>query len=290
MTRAEERLYLAGFVGARKLQDGTWYQMMQTALADVLQPAPARWNPEEAILRTVTSEMPVLAPLGAMEELPFEDSLPAWIDTPAPREHVPARPITPSTALAAADRIEPEPREGAAPSPDAAEAGRLVHALLQHLPAIEPEARQAAALRFMQARARHLDEARRIQLVGQALDVLADPALADLFGPRSRAEIGLAGRLRLGDGREVEISGQIDRLAETASKVLIADFKTGRPRAADTTPAAYLTQLALYRGAVAPLYPGRTVRVFLVWTEGPLVVEIAPAALDAALEALAAAT
>ncbi|MDB5648881.1 MAG: addA [Hyphomicrobiales bacterium] len=288
MTRAEERLYVAGFLGARDLKDGTWYQMIDTALAGSLEKVPARWNAEDTILRLETAPMPRLAALGPMDELPFEEPLPSWIAEPAPREVVPTRPLAPSTALAAADRIEPEPREGSAPNAGAAEAGRLVHALLQHLPSMKPEAREAAALRFLQTRARHLDETRRVQLAAQALGVLADPVLADLFGPRSRAEIGLAGRVRLADGREVEIAGQIDRLAETA-EILIADFKTGRPRAAQDTPQNYLAQLALYRAAVAPLYPGRSLRVFLVWTEGPLAVEMAPLALDAALQSLGAA-
>jgi ATP-dependent helicase/nuclease subunit A len=65
--------------------------------------------------------------------------------------------------------------------------------------------------------------------------------------------------------------------------VLLADFKTGRPRPAAETPAAYVAQLALYRAAVAPLYPGKAVQCFVIWTEGPLGVELEAATLEAAL-------
>jgi ATP-dependent helicase/nuclease subunit A len=44
-----------------------------------------------------------------------------------------------------------------------------------------------------------------------------------------------------------------------------------------------VAQLALYRAAIGPLYPGKQVRCFLVWTEGPSGVELPPAALEAAL-------
>ena len=80
-----------------------------------------------------------------------------------------------------------------------------------------------------------VDAERRAAIAAQALAVLADPTLAPLFGPGSQAEIGVGGRVRLPDGREVEIFGQIDRMAVLPDAVLLADFKTGRPRPAAET-------------------------------------------------------
>jgi ATP-dependent helicase/nuclease subunit A len=56
----------------------------------------------------------------------------------------------------------------------------------------------------------------------------------------------------------------------------------------EATPAAYVTQAALYQAGLAALYPERRVRAFLIWTEGPQVTELPPAMLNAALRALAA--
>ena len=39
-------------------------------------------------------------------------------------------------------------------------------------------------------------------------------------------------------------------------------------------PAAYLAQLAAYRAAVSAVYPGKTVRCALLWTEGPALLPI----------------
>jgi ATP-dependent helicase/nuclease subunit A len=47
----------------------------------------------------------------------------------------------------------------------------------------------------------------------------------------------------------------------------------------------YAAQLALYRAAVAQLYPGRPVRCFLIHASGPVVLEIDAAELDSALSA-----
>ena len=54
-------------------------------------------------------------------------------------------------------------------------------------------------------------------------------------------------------------------------------------------PAAYVTQLSVYRALLQRLYPGRPVRCLIVWTNGPLAVEVPGSTLDAALLAIKAA-
>ncbi|MDB5544600.1 MAG: Double-strand break repair helicase AddA [Hyphomicrobiales bacterium] len=283
MTRAEERLYVASFLGKQKLKDGCWRQMVEATLEGQMTEAPARWDPEAKILRWTSGVAPRLDALGERAPAMADEPLPDWAVTPAPFEAQPQRPLSPSNALAAADRMEPEPRERSPAVATAAKAGVMVHALLQHLPEIAAADRASAATRFVESRGGAFEPAQREAIVAQALAVLGDPLLAPLFGPGSQAEIGLGGRVALPGGREIEIYGQIDRLAVTGNEVLLADFKTGRPRSAADTPDSYLAQLAVYRAAVAPLYPGKKVRCFLVWTEGPLGLEIDTARLEAAL-------
>ncbi len=67
----------------------------------------------------------------------------------------------------------------------------------------------------------------------------------------------------------------------TADALLIADFKSGRPRAA--LDPAQLRQLALYRAALAPLYPTKLPRCVVVWTQNAAILEADPASLDEAL-------
>jgi ATP-dependent helicase/nuclease subunit A len=49
-----------------------------------------------------------------------------------------------------------------------------------------------------------------------------------------------------------------------------------------------VAQLALYRAALAPLFPDRPIRAFLIWLTGVEAVEVAAAELDASLAHLAA--
>jgi ATP-dependent helicase/nuclease subunit A len=119
-------------------------------------------------------------------------------------------------------------------------------------------------------------------MVEQALAVLDDARFADLFKPGSRAEVPIVGRLARPGQPALPVSGQVDRLVVTAQAVLIADYKTNRP-APVTSPEPYVTQLALYRAVLAQLYPGKTIRAALVWTDVPDLIEVSSAALDAAL-------
>src|SRR5262249_30929783 len=74
-------------------------------------------------------------------------------------------------------------------------------------------------------------------------------------------------------------------LVETPGAVLIADYKTNRPapRRLDDVPRDYVRQLALYRHVLARLYPDRTIRAALIWTDTSELMEIPSAVLDQAL-------
>src|SRR5262249_48771477 len=90
------------------------------------------------------------------------------------------------------------------------------------------------------------------------------------------------------------VNGVVDRLVVTPGEVLIADYKTNRsaPKTLAETHknhAGYVTQLALYRAVLGRLYPGRTIRAALVWTDTAHLMEIPADALDAALKELTAA-
>ena len=137
--------------------------------------------------------------------------------------------------------------------------GLAVHRLLQILPGLPEDEREAAARSLCRARRRHLAAETSAALrVRSVMRVLADPGFAPIFSPDSRAEVGIAGTLAIG-GVERSISGKIDRLAVTANEVLIVDYKTNRPAPwrLDEVPQTYVTQLALYRRCCSRSIPGR---------------------------------
>jgi ATP-dependent helicase/nuclease subunit A len=107
--------------------------------------------------------------------------------------------------------------------------------------------------------------------------VIAEPEFAPLFGPGCVAEAPIVGRV----GDHV-ISGQVDRLVVTGDAVFILDYKTQRPvpAAPADAPRAYIAQMAAYRRALQAIYPDRSIRCCLVWTDGPSLMELPADLLD----------
>ncbi len=101
--------------------------------------------------------------------------------------------------------------------------------------------------------------------------------MAPLFGPGSRAEVPLTGRI----GESV-VGGLVDRLAVLPDRVLVADYKTARtpPARPEDVPVLYLRQMAAYRAVLRAAFPDRPVDCLLVWTTGARVMALPHPLLD----------
>jgi ATP-dependent helicase/nuclease subunit A len=268
MTRAADRLVIAGSRGVNRIPPGCWYELVSDALKpEAVEEATA----EGAVWRWRQGGPEAVAGAPAAVAAQRHD-VPEWLHKAVPPETRTARAIAPSLALGAAKA-----------DAQALVRGRVVHRLLQALPALPPERRRDAARQTL-ARAKVADAG---QVLEEVLRLIDDPRFAALFAPGSRAEVPIVGILP--DGRQV--SGQADRLAVTSKDVLIADYKSDRivPDGIERIAPHYITQLALYRAVLGTLYPNHAVRAALVWTAGPALTELPEAALDAAMSRLPAA-
>lgn len=289
MTRAEDRLIVCGAQAKGEAPEGSWYAMVEAGLAASGTGLAEIGEGDRAIRRFMASApqpQEAKAPAAAAAAVPP----PGWLRTPPPREAEPAPPLKPSSALSAADAPD-RPVDGPFLA-EAAAAGRFAHLLLQMLPEIAPDQREPVARALGLARAGAVTTSKRETIIADALALLADPALARLFGRGSLAEVPIAGTVELGDGERRPVSGQIDRLAISAEEVVIADFKTTArpPRDEAAIPETTLAQLAVYRALIGQIYPGRPVRALLVYTATLTRLEPAPARLDAVMARLATAS
>jgi ATP-dependent helicase/nuclease subunit A len=281
MTRAEERLIIAGYQGARAPSDDCWYKMVRRSLEPGAEEVPDPVDRDLTIrrrgkLRQTQTSVAVTGSVAASGELP------AWLRSPLPSREERARALQPSHALTTRHRL------GSGSARALAE-GLLLHALLQHLPGVAPERRAATGERFLAAQAPDLGLHERAAIVAKATAVLDESGAAPLFAEGSLAEVEIAATVTLSGGRTAEVSGRIDRLVVAADEVRFCDFKTGRPPVSLAAVApAHLTQAALYAAALSSLYPHRPVRAFLIWTDGPQVLELPPAMRKEALAALSA--
>ncbi len=299
MTRARDRLYVAGFEGKRGRAAGCWYELIERTLSETL--TPVTGDDGTQVLRLDTGQ--TAPPVPTKHEVAGETGavpLPAWALKPAPREPALTVPLAPSRleAYAPDESGEPlptQPRgkdhdEPAMPSPIAATdesrflRGTLTHALLQHLPTLPAERWPSAAKAFAEKRGATLSARMRADIVKETLAILTDPTFTVLFGPQSRAEVPIVARLPnpKPQGAALKLIGQIDRLVDTGDDILIVDYKTNRPppRKVEDVAKAYLFQLAAYRLALSEIYPGRPVRAALLWTEAARIMQVPGEVLD----------
>ncbi len=283
LTRAEDRLYICGWRGEKKASANCWYETIRGGLAGIASTEPfdsrpelgeGGWTGDSLVLAHDQSGQVRSDEERRRGTVPEAGPVPAWLRQPAPPEPRPSRPLSPS-------RLGQEPpvlSPLSAANEQMFRRGRLIHRLLQTLPDLPPDERAAAADRFLAARAGELPAGQRAEIAAETLRVMADPAFAPLFGPGSRAEAPIVGDV--GEGQV--ISGQIDRLLVSENEVLIVDFKTNRP--APPTPAEtaqpYLRQMAAYRKALGKIYPGRSIRCALLWTEEPRLMALPESLLD----------
>jgi ATP-dependent helicase/nuclease subunit A len=288
LTRAEDRLLICGWQPRRQPPANCWYRLVERgfdALGAVPVPLALPWA-DFGRRHAVPQERPPditarQGPPAAAAALPaWAGAAPDWRGTPPPPEPAPPMPLAPSRPQDAA--LGPVP---AASSPlfarDATgtrfRRGRLVHALLQHLPDLPEGERAAAARRFLARPGHALDPAEVEAITADVLAVLAHPTLAPLFGPAGRAEVPLTGLVA---GRIV--GGLVDRLAVLPDRVLVADYKTSRtrPDRVEDVPVLYLRQMAAYRAVLRAIHPDRPIACALVWTTGAEVMELPAALLD----------
>ncbi len=281
LTRAQDRLYLCGWQTRRQqLAELSWHTLCRAGLAGLAQPfdfdAAALiggdgWSGEGLRLECTQTARPVreeTTQTGSAAELPD------WASAPPPAEPDPPRPLIPS---------RPSGAEPPATSPlaiggrDRFKRGLIVHRLLQSLPELPQAEREPAARRFLALPTHNLAAAEQDEVRQETMAVLDHPEFGALFGPGSQAEVPLVGLI---DGHA--LSGQIDRLVVAPDRVLIVDYKTMRPvppSEAEVAP-VYLRQMAIYRAALARIYPGRDIRCALLWTQGPLLMPISPERLS----------
>ncbi|HEY3147750.1 MAG TPA: double-strand break repair helicase AddA [Dongiaceae bacterium] len=287
MTRAEERLYVCGWCGLQPIKEPSWHDHVRDAVRSdkrAVEEKRPDWlsGPEEGwegpCLRLSAGEP--MAAADAPGAAGTETALPAWLNAPIPDLPDPPRPLTPSRPA------EAEPATLSPLGEDQGwryQRGRVIHHLLEMLPQLPPDARLAAAQAYVARRASAVPPAERDALAREVTALLASPDFAAIFGPASRAEVPVVATRRGADGRTEVVSGQIDRLVVLESEVWVIDFKSNRPAPMQVSHVSqqYVRQLAAYRSALSSLYENREIRCFLLWTEGPRLMNVPDDMLDA---------
>ena len=258
MTRAEEALFVGGALGLREKEpnEDSWYARLAPLMdatgnfAGNVLPDPVNVDANSADTNAI--------------------QVPDWATRPVGPEPRPPRPLAPSSAGEDTGASPPLPPEQAR---NAARRGVLIHALLERLPEVEPTQREERADRWLARHAADLEPDERKEMTASAMTVLGDARFAPVFAPGSLAEVPLAAVV----GGQV-VAGTVDRLLITADAVTVVDYKTARRPPATRTdiPRSTLRQMAAYVAALETIYPDRTVRAGVLYTQTPILFELGP--------------
>ena len=266
LTRASERLVVAGIRPKTEMAENCWHKRVERAMTTLgAQPD------EDRLWRQVwryRGDVPASRPRAKATKVAIEPGpVPDWALQPAPPESRPPRPLAPS-AIAEDQEPSPPPQPG---QRAAALRGTLIHQLFERLPGVAPELRLEAALRWLEHSAGIESADERYEVARLVCVILSNPRFESLFGPGSLAEAPIAATVA--DGRV--IAGTVDRLLVEADKVSVIDFKTGRVPASEAdVPAAHRSQMTAYVEALRVIFPGRDVIASLLYTAGPQLIQI----------------
>ncbi|MDF1610460.1 double-strand break repair helicase AddA [Hoeflea sp. YIM 152468] len=301
LTRAADRLVVCGYRGIREVKTPTWHSLATAGLDRAA-------GDTGYLIRDITHDQAgapfevrrycrsrleaahtgTAAGVPAQSRPPVSESEITIPTSPLPAPARLPRPLAPSGVSAVLeDSGEVASRspfgESAAGSTAALQRGSMVHRLLQVLPGVAAAERQAVLARYL-ARALPPEQAALAQSIEtQVLGVLQDARFAPVFDAPGEAEVSVMGTLRIA-GEDRAVSGRLDRIAIETDRVLIIDYKTGlAPKPGQAPPDDHVSQLAIYRALLAPLYPERRIDAALIYVSGPFLMEIPAAELDQAM-------
>ncbi len=264
MTRAADRLYVAGHKGIRDAKDNSWYYLIKKTMQndELCECVP---EGDEEILRVQNRQDSSPDKVETrIQEQQGDVDLPDWIRSCAPEEPLPPYPLIPSRPLEEEEEVAISPLVSS--NGKRFRRGNVTHKLLQFLPDLDVSQRRDAALEFVHKNALDLSGGIGDEIVDEVLEILENPDFAPFFSSSSMAEVSVTGLMS--DNRIV--SGQIDRLVVTDEEVWIVDYKTNRPPPLDVkdVPAIYKRQLNAYRDSIAAIYPKHKINCALLWTDG----------------------
>ncbi|MTI00289.1 double-strand break repair helicase AddA [Roseibium sp. RKSG952] len=296
LTRAEDRLVVCGWAPKRGAHDQCWYNLVVMALrpeARELVSADGvamgwRWQKGEA--REPDRKAQSIAPAETVEP-----ALPGWLLDPAKplKRKLRLQPSKVFETMELKEGVEPvssanrlEARKDAGSWP--LERGRLIHRLLELLPDLDDGQREEAACRYVETALAQPFRERAGELLSEIHAILQNPAFEPLFARNARAEVPVVGTLVASDGKEVQVSGQVDRLLVDEDRVLILDYKTNAfvPGSAAAVPLEYRAQLAVYRELLKQIYPGKTIEAALLWTSAPRLMTLSSEVLEETFKGL----
>ena len=140
--------------------------------------------------------------------------------------------------------------------------GTAIHLLLEHLPLVPADDRDALAKGLLSGMDQGL--AGDTEIASHVMAVLDAPALAHLWNSDALTEVDITAAVN-----DRRFHGAIDRLIISDTTVLAIDYKSNHlvPNAPEQTPEGLLRQMGAYHAALEKVFPDHTIEVAILWTQ-----------------------
>ncbi len=287
MTRAADRLIICGAQGERRRPDGCWYDLVLRAAQTVPGRGDRRRGESVALSHGDESGRGTVAVNRRRTEIPDRPELPAWLRQRVAHEARRGGPISPSSVFdediarcRATRRLSGRAPQGLGARPDRASADAVI---ARHSAGA---ARDAIERFLVRTAAKDFSSAERAEIARQVSAILGDQALCrDLCaGKPSRS----AHRRPHSAQRRPSRSASPDKWTACPSPATPSSSPITKPTASSRNSSKRCRTMSPSSRSIGRcsrrIYPGKTVRAALIFTNGPVLLEIPGAAMDGALE------
>lgn len=253
LTRAEDRLYIAGYTKDKEANEKSWYSLLKNNLFSNIE---LDAN-DKRIVYNIEQENEIENAL-SIEHINQVQKDYSDILSSAPIENPLAKPYSPSKLKDDETEVFSSPLDD---NGDFYKRGTAIHKILQFIGSIESQNRKDAILTFLDKELVDFSKKEHLLICDEVLN-LCDK-YSEIFSTNSFSEIPIIGEV---DGKI--FSSKVDKLVVLDDKIMIVDYKTNRPAAntIDEVPTLYINQLNIYKKLLQKLYPEKVVETFLLWT------------------------
>ena len=260
LTRAKERLLIAGKEMRRPGAGTSWHELIRAAMMAMPETSVRKvalpWQSDAEILHIASGLMPQ-AEISQAGSQPASQALPDWALLPAPREQPKFAIQRPSDFSGGDASVPAQQNQSARLYGDVFH--RILNAVRDHNDLEFVIANQAMGF------ASEFDHAMRDRLVNELNELKKVPEFQRYLGGSVIIEAPFVGRI---DGSNQVLSGQIDRLCVEDDGLYFLDIKTtlNVPHTTAAIPSSVLSQLAQYCRMLNQIYPHKTINAELLYT------------------------
>ena len=261
LTRAETWLVVCG-AGSTNSEEQRWHAKVRQVMDNLGAVDHQEGERQASVIQSPDwPEAPAVDGVTAIDPVPRK---PDWSKRRPPPLPTPPRVILPSDL--GEGHALPGEYDGERTADEAMARGSLIHALVEHLPMIAKERREVLAQRLAPT---GIDWQEALDEAARTVDA---PEFRWLFAEDALREVAFSAQPAGG----ARIAGRIDLLHVSGSRVLAIDVKSNRivPEAPTACPGAILAQMGAYSEALRTMYPNHTVELAILWTAGPVLMDM----------------